>query len=116
MRQDTRKKKSVEVGEQRKELALHEQKIQREKAARRRIHDFTSGSHAQFSNHNERQTKTCEGRGQRSGGIETRRDEEVPHREMDFNSGTCTKKVYARSGSSFGFSGRALRRHRIKHI
>lgn len=54
--------------------------------------------------------------GQRGGGIETRRDEEIPHREMDFNSGTCTKKVYARSGSGFGFSGRALRRHRIKHI
>lgn len=42
-------------GKQRKELALHQQKIQREKAARRRIHDLTSGSHAQFSKHNERQ-------------------------------------------------------------
>lgn len=113
MRQDTGKKKSVEVGEQRKVLAR--QKLQPEKAATRRFHDLTSGSHAQFSNHDETQTETCEG-GQRSGGIETRRDEEIPHREMDFNSGTCTKKVYARSGSSFGFSGRTLRRHRIKHI
>lgn len=37
-------------------------------------------------------------------------------REMDINSCTCTKKVYARSGSSFGFCGRTLLRHRIKHI
>lgn len=61
MRQDTGKKKSVEVGEQRKLLARHREKLQPEKAATRRIHDLTSGSHAQFSNHNERQTKTCEG-------------------------------------------------------
>lgn len=115
MRQDTRKKKSVEV--QRKELARHKQKTQSEKAATRRIHNLTSGSHMHNSQTTMRdKTETREGRGQRSGGIETRRDEGVPHREMDFNSGTCTKKVYARSGSSFGFSGRTLRRHRIKHI